>query len=107
MTTGRRRTASWQAPSDLAGTTSVGYTSGFGEGPRVSFRRRGASLVDGASRENPSRIALPQAPRRARESGGIGRRTSLRSWRGSPWGFESPLSHHDNTRASAFGLARI
>src|SRR6185436_17539735 len=29
-----------------------------------------------------------------RESGGIGRRTSLRSWRGTPWGFESPLSHH-------------
>ena len=26
-----------------------------------------------------------------RESGGIGRRTSLRSWRGSPWGFESPF----------------
>ena len=31
-----------------------------------------------------------------RESGGIGRRTGLRSRRGSPWGFESPLSHHDS-----------
>ena len=28
------------------------------------------------------------------ESGGIGRRTRLRIWRGNPWGFESPLSHH-------------
>jgi hypothetical protein len=28
-----------------------------------------------------------------RESGGIGRRTRLRIWRGNPWGFESPLSH--------------
>ena len=28
-----------------------------------------------------------------RESGGIGRRTSLRSWRSNPWGFKSPLSH--------------
>jgi hypothetical protein len=27
------------------------------------------------------------------ESGGIGRRTRLRIWRGNPWGFESPLSH--------------
>jgi hypothetical protein len=29
------------------------------------------------------------------ESGGIGRRTRLRIWRGNPWGFESPLSHHN------------
>src|SRR3984957_4885779 len=29
-----------------------------------------------------------------RESGEIGRRTRLRIWRGDPWGFESPLSHH-------------
>ena len=28
------------------------------------------------------------------ESGGIGRRTRLRIWRGNPWGFKSPLSHH-------------
>src|SRR5271169_807716 len=27
------------------------------------------------------------------ESGGIGRRTRLRIWRGNPWGFDSPLSH--------------
>src|ERR1035441_6764716 len=27
------------------------------------------------------------------ESGGLGRRTRLRIWRGNPWGFESPLSH--------------
>src|SRR5579862_1596180 len=27
------------------------------------------------------------------ESGGIGRRTRLRIWRGNPWGFKSPLSH--------------
>src|SRR5215468_10788946 len=30
-----------------------------------------------------------------RESGGIGRRTRLRIWRGNPWGFESPLSHQE------------
>src|SRR6185295_5974747 len=35
------------------------------------------------------------------ESGGIGRRTGFRFQRGSPWGFESPLSHH------RFTLARI
>ena len=29
------------------------------------------------------------------ESGGIGRRTGFRFQRGSPWGFESPLSHHE------------
>jgi len=29
------------------------------------------------------------------ESGEIGRRTRFRSWRGNPWGFESPLSHHN------------
>jgi Protein of unknown function (DUF3467) len=28
------------------------------------------------------------------ESGGIGRRTRLRIWRGNSWGFKSPLSHH-------------
>ena len=28
------------------------------------------------------------------ESGEIGRRTRLRIWRGNPWGFKSPLSHH-------------
>ena len=36
------------------------------------------------------------------ESGGIGRRTRLRIWRGNPWGFESPLSHQafrDNQQA--------
>ena len=33
-----------------------------------------------------------------RESGGIGRRTRLRIWRGNPWGFESPLSHQKLTR---------
>src|SRR6266478_7733385 len=27
------------------------------------------------------------------ESGGTGRRTRLRIWRGNPWGFDSPLSH--------------
>jgi hypothetical protein len=31
------------------------------------------------------------------ESGGIGRRTGLRSRRGSPWGFESPLSHQNDS----------
>jgi hypothetical protein len=31
---------------------------------------------------------------RQSESGGTGRRTRLRIWRGDPWGFESPLSHH-------------
>src|SRR5579862_7033065 len=30
------------------------------------------------------------------ESGGIGRRTRLRIWRGNPWGFESPLSHQSS-----------
>ena len=29
----------------------------------------------------------------ASESGGIGRRTRLRIWRVTPWGFKSPLSH--------------
>ncbi len=33
------------------------------------------------------------------ESGGIGRRTGFRFQRGSPWGFESPLSHHRSTLA--------
>src|SRR5262249_16376086 len=33
------------------------------------------------------------------ESGGIGRRTGFRFQRGSPWGFESPLSHHVTTLA--------
>ena len=32
------------------------------------------------------------------ESGGIGRRTRLRIWRGNPWGFESPLSHQSLIR---------
>jgi hypothetical protein len=34
------------------------------------------------------------------ESGGIGRRTRLRIWRGNPWGFESPLSHQSPHRSS-------
>ena len=34
------------------------------------------------------------------ESGEIGRRTRLRIWRGNPWGFESPLSHHLSSRIS-------
>ena len=33
------------------------------------------------------------------ESGGIGRRTRLRIWRGNPWGFESPLSHQSAVTA--------
>src|SRR5262249_7404713 len=37
--------------------------------------------------------AREEALRADGESGGIGRRTSLRSWRDTPWGFESPLSH--------------
>src|SRR5574337_1153624 len=36
-----------------------------------------------------------------RESGGIGRRTRLRIWRGNPWGFESPLSHQALARSLA------
>ena len=36
------------------------------------------------------------------ESGGIGRRTRLRIWRGNPWGFESPLSHHFHSDGAAF-----
>ena len=52
---------------------------------------------------------LANVPRRSRESGGIGRRTSLRSWRGSPWGFESPLSHQTcaDREARAPFLTRI
>ena len=38
------------------------------------------------------------------ESGGIGRRTRLRIWRVKPWGFESPLSHHNSLVASSFLL---
>ena len=41
----------------------------------------------------------PMASAGTGESGGIGRRTGLRSRRGSPWGFESPLSHHDSNIA--------
>src|SRR5512142_1805966 len=49
-----------------------------------------------ANAPSPGVRELPVAPLpSARESGGTGRRTSLRSWRGNPWGFESPLSHHD------------
>ena len=36
------------------------------------------------------------------ESGGIGRRTRLRIWRGNPWGFESPLSHQSLARQLRF-----
>ncbi len=56
-----------------------------------------------ATPPNLRRIAA-NAPRRIRESGGIGRRTSLRSWRGSPWGFESPLSHHLQRRDGTRGI---
>jgi hypothetical protein len=44
------------------------------------------------------------------ESGGIGRRTRLRIWRGNPWGFESPLSHQEFLRQqrekAAYGISQ-
>ena len=46
---------------------------------------------------------------RRREDGEIGRRTSLRSWRVTPWGFESPSSHCARAvgRANAARTARV
>src|SRR5271165_1825893 len=41
------------------------------------------------------------------ESGGIGRRTRLRIWRGNPWGFESPLSHHYVCSAPSLGEEQL
>lgn len=56
----------------------------------------------------PSHRASHTFRAKRRESGGIGRRTSLRSWRRDPWGFESPLSHHiegsERLSASGFGF---
>src|ERR1044072_7100751 len=40
------------------------------------------------------------------ESGGIGRRTGFRFQRGSPWGFESPLSHQALALMRPEGLRR-
>ena len=38
------------------------------------------------------------------ESGGIGRRARLRIWYRKVWGFESPLSHHNETTAMSHSL---
>src|SRR6185437_15471763 len=62
------------------------------EGPAIGSGR--GLRPHGGVRLIPSRLATFRAANPHRESGGIGRRTSLRSWRGNPWGFESPLSHH-------------
>ncbi len=59
----------------------------------VSVGKRGSPR---ASRLAGSRLSAILAPfgESGCESGGIGRRTGFRFQRGSPWGFESPLSHH-------------
>src|SRR6202035_4848451 len=65
----------------------------------------------------PCRVSLRWSARRGKprlygcfdscESGEIGRRTRLRIWRGNPWGFESPLSHHIISNLSPGGTAEL
>ena len=64
-------------------------------------RIHGPGRARAASRwQQATRICDRQAQRirdrggRIRESGGTGRRTGFRFQRVTPWGFESPLSHH-------------
>ena len=66
-------------------------------GEQASARDRGMGYSHHApGRSRSSREARATAGIKARaasESGEIGRRTRLRIWRVTPWGFESPLSH--------------
>jgi hypothetical protein len=65
--------------------------------PRLNAESRRASGLDRAIGYcNRSRQTIPW---NLCESGGIGRRTRLRIWRGNPWGFESPLSHQRSQRS--------
>src|SRR5664279_6611244 len=97
-----------EIPSTAAGIPiGVGFFSSRPLAIPNGRRQPGNRLVSTIRRDYLPEIALSQAIRALRsqrtspyiieknrcESGGIGRRTRLRIWRGNPWGFESPLSH--------------
>src|SRR6266481_4471397 len=59
---------------------------------RVDLRTGGLTRLMALECETRQAASLPMVD--SCESGGTGRRTRLRIWRGNPWGFDSPLSHH-------------
>src|SRR6266516_7652179 len=65
---------------------------------RANSARDGVVRMTGLRDKGGDYYTCPVDPR---DRGGIGRRASLRSWWGNPWGFESLRSHWKPLRSQA------